>query len=369
MKQATIKDVAEAARCSTTLVSRVMNAPRREDGSPDCVVNPKTAERIFEAVRTLGYKPNKAAVSLRKKLKKRIGVILPDLSNQFFAGIAKHFETLAQQNGYVVLFGSSNDNAEKLSETAETFIEDGVDGIVITPGVNCSNAIKRIIDGGTHVILIVRDLPEIKNVGKILLDSKSATETVLDHLIEQGYRRIDMLSLSHRIPNVEEREMLYTEYMQQLGLPHKIHHASESNVDLEIIMEQALRSGTDALYCISASLPIRCVLAGKSRGIKFPKDLALTGYDGGYLYNAISPSMTQIEYSKEEIAKETFNMLMEIIASQDKVPEYKYLKGKFTVGESTTKTSTEKSASPKTDAKDVIRKAISSLEETLRSLD
>ena len=109
MKHATIKDVAEAARCSTTLVSRVMNAPRKPDGSPDCVVNPKTAERIFEAVRALGYRPNKAAVSLRKKLRKRIGVILPDLSNQFFAGIAKHFEMLARENGYVVLFGSSND--------------------------------------------------------------------------------------------------------------------------------------------------------------------------------------------------------------------------------------------------------------------
>ena len=369
MKQATIKDVAEAARCSTTLVSRVMNAPRKEDGSPDCVVNPKTAERIFEAVRTLGYKPNKAAVSLRKKLKKRIGMILPDLSNQFFAGIAKHFEAIAQQNGYIVLFGSSNDKAEKLSETAEAFIEDGVDGMIITPGVNCANSIKKIIDGGTPVILIVRDLPEIKNIGKILLDSKDATELILNHLVEQGYQQIDMLSLSLRIPNVEEREQLYNEHMEKLGLPHKIHHASDSNTDLEIILEQALRNGTDALYCISASLPIRCILAGKARGIHFPQDIGLTGYDGGYLYGAISPSMTQIEYSKEEIAEEAFKMLMKIIASQGEIPEQKYLKGKFTIGESSIKTREKESAGQTTDAKDAIRKAICSLEKTLKDLN
>lgn len=368
MKQATIKDVAEAARCSTTLVSRVMNAPKREDGTPDCVVNPKTAARIFEAVKALGYRPNKAAVSLRKRLRKRIGIILPDLSNQFFAGIAKHFEAIAQQNGYVVLFGSSNDKAERLSETAETFLEDGVDGIIIIPGVNCANSIKKITDSGTPVILTVRDIPEIDNVGKILLDSESATKDILNHLINEGYKQIDMLSIDLRIPNVEERERLYIEHMSKLGLPYKIHHTSDSNSDLEIILEQALRSGTDALYCISARLPIRCISAGKSRGIRFPQDLGLTGYDGGYLYDAISPSMTQVEYSKEEIAEEAFNMLMKMIGSQGEIPACKYLKGSFTTGESTLKTKKE-SVSNDADAKGVILKAISSLQDTLKILN
>lgn len=368
MKQATIKDVAEAARCSTTLVSRVMNAPKKEDGSPDCVVNPKTASRIFEAVKALGYRPNKAAVSLRKKLRKRIGIILPDLSNQFFAGIAKHFEAIAQQNGYVVLFGSSNDKAEQLSETAETFLEDGVDGIIIIPGVNCANSVKRITDSGTPVILTVRDIPEIKNVGKILLDSESATQDILNHLVEQGYKQIEMLSIDLRIPNVEERERLYVEHMNRLGLMHKIHHVSDSSSDLEIILEQAFRSGTDALYCISASLPIRCIAAGKSIGIRFPQDIALTGYDGGFLYDAISPRMTQVEYSKEEIAEEAFNMLMEMIGSQEVIPECKYLKGKFTAKESTLRDKQKESASKEADAKDAILKAISSLQNTLKHL-
>ena len=366
MKHATIKDVAEAARCSTTLVSRVMNAPRKEDGSPDCVVNPKTAERIFEAVKALGYRPNKAAVSLRKKLKKRIGVILPDLSNQFFSGIAKHFEDIAHKNGYVVLFGSSNDKAEQLSDTAEAFMEDGVDGIVIIPGVNCEDAVKKIADSGTPVIITARDIPEIKNVGKILLDSRSATDTILGHLIDKGYKRIEMLSKDIRIPIVEERELLYKEYMQKHGLPCRIYHASESDKDLEIILEQAHRNGTNALYCISARLPIRCLTVGRTMGIRFPQDIALTGYDGGYLYDALSPTITQIEYSRKEIAAGAFNMLMEMIGSQGEIPAQKYLKGRFITGDST---NTEEKGTDKTaDAKDHISDAITSLQNALKGL-
>ena len=284
MKQATIKDVAEAARCSTTLVSRVMNAPRKPDGTPDCVVNPKTAERIFEAVKTLGYRPNKAAVSLRKKLRKRIGVILPDLSNQFFAGIAKQFEMIARQNGYTVLFGSSNDNNDLLYQTAQTFIEDGVDGIILTPGADCEDQVRSLTNYGFPLVLIIRDIPQIDNIGKILLDSADATTSILDHLIQNGFRHIDMLSKELRLSIVKEREDLYVEYMKSHGMEHKIHHASESDSDIEIILEQARRQGTDAIYCISAALPVRCIASSKANGIRIPDDIALCGYDGGRLY-------------------------------------------------------------------------------------
>lgn len=369
MKQVTIKDVAEAARCSTTLVSRVMNAPIKEDGTPDCVVNPKTAERIFETVRALGYRPNKAAVSLRKKLQKRIGVILPDLSNQFFAGIARHFESIARKNGYIVLFGSSNDNAEQLGHTAEVFMEDGVDGIIIIPGAKCHDAVRKVIDRGIPTVLTIRDIPEAQNVGKVLLDSAKATRMTLDHLIEKGYRRIDMLSLDKRFSIVEERERLYAEYMEDRCMQHKIFHTSDSDEDLAIILEQAFRNGTEALYCISARLPIRCLTVGKSIGIRFPDDIALTGYDGGNLYDALSPTITQIEFPREEIAKEAFNTLMEMIESPDKTPLSRHIEGKLTIGESTTRTIISDDKTDDNCAISEIRNAIDSLKRALDSMN
>ena len=79
--------------------------------------------------------------------------------------------------------------------------------------------------------------------------------------------------------------------------------------------------------------------------------------------------MTQVEYSKEEIAEEAFNMLMKMIGSQEEIPERKYLKGKFTIQESTLKDNPKESVSKDADAKDAILKAISSLQETLKQLN
>ena len=202
----------------------------------------------------------------------------------------------------------------------------------------------------------------------MLLDSESATETILNHLIESGYRKIEMLSKDIRIPIVEERERLYLEYMRKQGLPHKIYHVSESDNDLGIILEQAHRNGTDALYSISAALPIRCLTVGKQLGIRFPQDIALTGYDGGTIYNALSPTITQFEYSREEIAEGAFKMLMEMIESQGEIPQSRYLKGTFITGESTSRY-IQNDAGIETGTKEHITEAISVLQKALKGLD
>ena len=127
MQKITIKDVAREAGVSTTLVSRVLNAPLNEQGQPVCAVNAQTATRIMEVVERLGYRPNTAAASLRRKRADRIGVILPDISHPFFASMAREFEKIAVSNGYTVLFGSSGDDAGRIESLAMTFLQDNAE--------------------------------------------------------------------------------------------------------------------------------------------------------------------------------------------------------------------------------------------------
>ena len=89
MKRVTIKDVAKEAGVSVTLVSFVMNAKVREDGRLDCPVSAETAEKVLEVAKRLGYKRNPAAASLRSGRTNTIAVIPTDISNKFFAGLAR----------------------------------------------------------------------------------------------------------------------------------------------------------------------------------------------------------------------------------------------------------------------------------------
>ena len=106
MGKITIKDIAREANVSVGLVSMTLNG---RSG-----VNAKTANAIMEVVKRLNYTPNKAASSLRISFQKTIGVITPDLANHYFSNVSRNIENIAYDNGYTVLFGSSDDRIDKI---------------------------------------------------------------------------------------------------------------------------------------------------------------------------------------------------------------------------------------------------------------
>lgn len=321
MRSITIKDVAKEAGVSTTLVSRVMNAPLDKDGIPVCAVNRATAMRIIGTIRRMGYRPNTAAASLRKKKKKRIGVILPDISNQYFAPMAREFERIAREEGYTVLFGSSSDNAGIIEDLAMTFCYDNADGIILVPGEDCGPAVERIVNQRIPMVLAVRDIPEIHNVGKVLSDNIKASGMALDHLGKCGFKRVEMLSTTLRISTVIEREKLFLEYMEGKGRGGRILHCDSNNPEesIRFIIENALRRGTDAFYCPSATNAVIASKICREEGIRIPEDIGLMGYDGPSVFDAITPSITQISFRKDIVAREAFNTLKKM--TEEHCPE------------------------------------------------
>ena len=116
VKRVTIKDVAKEAGVSIALVSMVLNSNIGPDGKPDCPVRKETAKRILRAVAKLGYIPNKAAASIRSGRTYTIAVITSDISSSFFSEISKYIENLAYDQGYNIIFASSDENPVKLSK-------------------------------------------------------------------------------------------------------------------------------------------------------------------------------------------------------------------------------------------------------------
>ncbi len=333
----TIRDVAREAGVSTALVSMVINARVRADGTLDCPVNRQTAARIQAVVKRLNYLPNKAAASLRKGQRHTIGVICPDMARQYFAEISRHIENVAYSNGYTVLFGSSDDRAQKFGELVTTFIADGVDGLLVTPCMDCHAHIQRAIDLGVPVVLMTRDLPGQDNVGKVLLDNKKAIQMALGHMFSAGYRRIEMISNSSGLSNLTHRENLYMEEMSTLGISAyaRISRVRDDNVpeSMEILLEEAIRRGTEAILFPGASLGGICFSVMRRMGRRIPEDLAIMSFDGGREYTMYSPSITQIQQSRSRTAEEAFRMLTDMTRGGE--PRTILLEPTFTEGGST----------------------------------
>ncbi len=336
-KKTTIKDVAREAGVSTALVSMVINARVRKDGSLDCPVSAKTAERIQYVVKKLNYKPNMVAASLRKGRRHTIGVICPDMGRQYFAEISKHIESIAYESGYTVLFGSSDDKEEKLGNLINTFISDGVEGILITPCLGSSTHIQKATDMGIPVVLMTRDIAGLEHVGKVLLDNVKGVHIAMEHLVSRGFRRIEMVSNSWGLSNLTERENTYRECMDTLGLSNftKVTRIDDTRIDeaMEEILADATERGAEAIIYPGASLGRVGLLAMKRMGRRIPEDLAILSFDGGYEYTVLTPSITQIQQSRPDTAKEAFKMLIEM--SQGENPRTVMLEPVFTEGEST----------------------------------
>ena len=128
LKKISLKDIAEAAGVSTALVSFVLNGKKKEYR-----VGEETAKRILKIAQEMHYQPNIAAKSLRSGRTKTIGVVISDISNPFFFFFSRILEDEATKRGYTVLFGSSDEDTEKMNRVVSNLINKGVDGLIMFP--------------------------------------------------------------------------------------------------------------------------------------------------------------------------------------------------------------------------------------------
>ena len=305
MKRITIKDVAKEAGVSVTLVSFVMNAKQLENGRLDCPVSPETAEKVLAVAKRLGYKRNPAAASLRNGRTNTIAVIPTDISNKFFAGLARYIEDRSNLYGYTVLFGSSDENAAKLED------------IIVAPVAGGEKAIAKATDLGVPVVLLDRDIEGLEGVGKVILDDQEAGRMATEEFIRNGFKKIEMISYTLAISSLKEREVGYSQTMEAHGLSEyrKVHHTTYETVDrdIEIIIEDMLSRGVEAIFLPTYSLSAAALTIIKKKGLNVPQDLAVIGFDKSNIYNLFSTSVAHLLQPQKEFGAAAVDILHDMI--------------------------------------------------------
>ena len=155
-KKIALKDVAQHIGVSAALVSYVLNGKEKE-----ARVGADMANKIRKAAIELNYQPNLIAKSLKMGKTKTIGLIVADISNPFFSSIARIIEDEAKKHGYVVIFGSSDESADKQLDLIDVFSTRLVDAFIIAPTAGTEKQIKSIINRGVPVVLMDRFFPEL----------------------------------------------------------------------------------------------------------------------------------------------------------------------------------------------------------------
>ncbi len=331
----TIADVAEAAGVSVSLVSFVLNAKRGPDGEYLCSASRATAERIVATAKKLGYHKNMAASSLRTGYSKTIGVVVADISNTFFGDVCRNIENLSSQEGYLTLFGSTDDNPEKMIQIIRKFISSGVDGLIVAPCAHTEKEISAIAGGTLPVVLIDRDLPLAQGVGRVMLDNVEAGRLATRHLLDNGYKKIEMVRYRTDIPTIRQRFEGYRLEMEENGLGMYIRDNVVSSETIreetaEIIREARARS-TEALIFPSNRITVEGIAAIVDRGFSIPDDIAVVGFDQEDHAGVYNPKLTYVYQPTRLVARYSFSMLHSMICGEE-IPEPRIIEPKFVPG-------------------------------------
>ena len=323
--RSTIRDVARVAGVGTTTVSRVINGGH--------LVAPEVKLRVEAAIAQLRYQPNLAARSLKNERTCTIGLIVPRITDPFYATIASVAQDISRARKHILILSTSLDLEEQELEELRIFEQHRVDGLLIVPPKHQSAAFREYCHQ-LRTPAVAIDLPvEQGNLSTVLTDNREAMADATRHLIEHGRRRILCLVSDPVLYTMRERVSGYTEAVTAAGLPPILHAEIHTFQDAETVLLAALQGAEpiDAVVCANSAIVIFVYEALQKHGISLPEQLALIGFDDFHLAGTLRPAIANIAQPAEEIGRAATNLLFSRMEDRDQAPQHLRVPSKLIV--------------------------------------
>lgn len=220
MANATIYDVAGAARVSLATVSRVLNNPEK--------VNEETRKRVLEVIKQLGYRPNAIARGLASRKTTTVGIIVSDITRASVSQMIHGIMTIAKQFSYSIKIFSMNDEPS-LDDFVRLVVAEQVDGVIFLNDEldqNQMNQIKKMLDDSNVPFILSNVISEDQNIPAVNIDFETAAYEITKKMIENGRKNIYLFSTVRRYSANNRKEAGYIKAMEEVGLEPKIFRTS-----------------------------------------------------------------------------------------------------------------------------------------------
>lgn len=311
-KKISIKDIARNLEISITTVSFILNGKAKEKRISDELI-----AKVESYIKETGYRPSHLAQSLRLGKSKVIVFMVEDISNHFFASIARLIEEKAFENGYKIIYCSTENDPEKAKELIGTFKVRNVDGFVITPTPDLESTISELLEEDFAVLLFDRWMPEI-NCSYVIVENEQSAFEATEHLIIQGCKHIGLIHIASDQMQMKLRMAGYQRAVRKYGLAeyvlHVPFHNHTENEELETISD-FLKSHPqlDAVFFSTNYLAFEGLRAIQLLGRRIPEDLAVVSFDDHYFFSLYQPNITGIEQPLHQIADRLMDGMLQLL--------------------------------------------------------
>lgn len=311
--RATMKDVADRAGVTIGTVSHVINHTAS--------ISEETTRRVRKAIEELNYVPNNIARNMRAKTNNRVGLMIPNLTNNFHASIASLFVDLADQNNYVVHIMGYEYSVDREKDELRSLMEYNVGTIVIVNGFGDEKFIDELLDRGIHVILADRRT-NMQGVSYVEYDNKRVYRDIISMLKGKGYRSIGYISEALDIINIYDRYWGFQKAMEEFGYqvnPEHIYiskrfcldNAKNGYLYVKELLEKKKREELPDVFIASSDLlAIGVMRALYEAGYKVPGDFGVIGCDDLQISAFTQPGLTTISQDRERLCQELWKMIL-----------------------------------------------------------
>jgi len=311
----TLHDVAKAAGVGTTTVSRVINGGH--------YVAPKMLARIQQVMADLGYQPNEAARSLKSERSRTIGLIIPSITDPFFAQFAGVAESFARREDYVLILLTSRDKPQLELADLQIFERHRVDGLLLVPPRSGAKAlIQNLRRLSVPVVAFDRPIPG-RDYSSVVSANSTAAQNAVRHLLNHGRKRILCLGGDPNLYTIRERVKGYNAALTAAGLETMVEmEASDyASAEAAIMKHMSAQGKIDAIFGLYNQSTIHAYEVMQNHNISVPECVSLVGFDDFSLAATLRPSITVVRQSIEELARTATQLLLNHMAGEANSPQ------------------------------------------------
>jgi LacI family transcriptional regulator len=334
---ATLKDVASHTGLGLGTVSRALS------GHPN--VRPETRRRVEAAARALGYQSNGLARALRSNRSNSIGLIIPDLENEFYTTAASVVQGLLATQGYRLVLSCSNNDPDADLELLSSLIENRVDGIVHVPCTPMGSDAVRATNPHVPIVEYARR-SNARGVDSVIGDDERGSAEIVRHLVDLGHRRIAIIAGPPGLSTTTDRVSGFEQACGKYRLPKRgcpvlygpAYDAQWGETATNDILDQ--HSDVTAIFASSSRGALGALKALRKRGLVVPKDMSIVGFLNPPWLDVSNPPLTTYELPLNDMGDTTARLLLDRIRrprpTDSNEPSVQRFQGRLIVRESTT---------------------------------
>ena len=306
----TIKDVASETGLAISTISKYMNGGN---------VREENRSVIEEAVKRLGYRPNKAARGLRNAKTYTVGLVINYQESVFFSKMAAYLEQDLQQQGYSLIIAGHQGKARKLKEDIRFLIDEQIDGCIVAALESEGDFLRAFDEAGIPVLVL--DGMKCSNEAhydSVMSNGAKGAYDAVEHLINKGHKDIAVIAGAelddNKVMANSDRLRGYERAFEDYGLKVNDKFVLGGNYRYQSGYEKMhelwkQKTKPTAVFIINYNMALGAMAAIHELGITIPEELSFVMFDDMEFSKINKPRITAVRQPIEAIAKKAVSIL------------------------------------------------------------